>query len=48
MISVLDDGRIKSTKKAGLGSTLFEVFAPDWKLVSTSQGTLATLTAKYF
>jgi len=48
MISVLDDGRIKSTKKAGLGSTLFEVFAPDWKLMSTSQGTLATLTAKYF
>jgi len=48
VISVLDDGRIKSTKKAGLGSTLFEVFAPDWKLTSTSQGTLATLTAKYF
>jgi signal transduction histidine kinase len=47
IISVLDDGRIKSTKKPGLGSTLFEVFAPDWKLVSTSQGTLATLTAKY-
>ena len=48
VISVLDDGRIKSTKKAGLGSTLFEVFAPDWQLASTSQGTLATLTAKFF
>ena len=48
IVSVLDDGRIKSTKKPGLGSTLFEVFAPDWKLVSTSQGTLATLTAKYY
>ena len=48
IISVLDDGQIKSTKKPGLGSTLFEVFAPDWKLVSTSQGTLATLTAKYY
>lgn len=48
LISVLDDGRLKSTKKSGLGSTLFEVFAPDWKLTSTSQGTLATLTAKYY
>lgn len=48
LISVLDDGRLKSTKKSGLGSTLFEVFAPDWKLVSTSQGTLATLTAKFY
>ena len=48
IVSVLDDGRIKSTKKPGLGSTLFEVFAPDWKLVSTSQGTLATLTARYY
>jgi len=47
-ISVLDDGRLKSTKKSGLGSTLFEVFAPDWKLSATSQGTLATLTAKYY
>ena len=48
VISVLDDGRLKSTKKSGLGSTLFEVFAPDWKLVATPQGTLATLTAKYY
>ena len=48
LISVLDDGRLKSTKKSGLGSTLFEVFAPDWKLSATSQGTLATLTAKYY
>ena len=48
VISVLDDGKLKSTKKSGLGSTLFEVFAPDWKLVATSQGTLATLTAKYY
>jgi signal transduction histidine kinase len=48
VISVLDDGKLKSTKKSGLGSTLFEVFAPDWKLVATSHGTLATLTAKYY
>ena len=48
LISVLDDGRLKSTKKSGLGSTLFEVFAPDWKLSATSQGTLATLTATYY
>lgn len=48
LVSVLDDGKLKSTKKMGLGSTLFEVFAPDWKLESTSQGTRATLSAKFY
>jgi signal transduction histidine kinase len=48
LISVLDDGKLKSTKKTGLGSTLFEVFAPDWKLVSTPRGTLATLSARFY
>jgi signal transduction histidine kinase len=46
-IEVQDDGKLKSTKKQGLGSTLFEVFAPDWKLKSNKDGTLATMSTPF-
>jgi signal transduction histidine kinase len=46
-ISVQDDGKLKSTKKQGLGSTFFEVFAPDWKIGKNKDGTLATLTTPF-
>ena len=46
-IEVQDDGKLKSTKKRGLGTTFFEVFAPDWKLKSNENGTLATMTTPF-
>ena len=46
-IEVQDDGKLKSTKKHGLGTTLFEVFAPDWKLKSNENGTLATMSTPF-
>ncbi|CAB4832455.1 unannotated protein [freshwater metagenome] len=46
-IVVQDDGTLKSSKHKGLGSTLFEIFAPDWTLTTNEIGTLATLSAKY-
>jgi signal transduction histidine kinase len=46
-ISVQDDGKLKSTKKQGLGSTFFDVFAPDWKIGKNQVGTLATLTTPF-
>ena len=46
-IEVQDDGKLKSTKKPGLGTTLFEVFAPDWKLKSNENGTLATMSTAF-
>lgn len=46
-ISVQDDGLLKSSKHSGLGSTLFAVFAPDWRLATNAQGTLATLSTKF-
>lgn len=47
-MKIQDDGKFKSTKSQGLGSTLFEVFAPDWKLTTNEIGTLATLSAKFY
>jgi hypothetical protein len=44
---VHDYGKLKSTKKPGLGTTLFEVFAPDWKLKSNENGTLATMSTAF-
>ena len=46
-IEVQDDGKLKSTKKPGLGSTLFQVFAPDWKLKTNDDGTLATMSTPF-
>ncbi len=46
-IEVQDDGKLKSTKKPGLGSTLFQVFAPDWKLKTNDAGTLATMSTPF-
>ncbi len=46
-IEVQDDGKLKSTKKPGLGSTLFQVFAPDWKLQTNKDGTLATMSTPF-
>ena len=46
-IEVQDDGKLKSTKKQGLGSTLFQVFAPDWKLQTNKDGTLATMSTPF-
>ena len=46
-ISVQDNGTLKSSKHKGLGSTLFEVFAPDWVLATNPVGTLATMSAKF-
>jgi signal transduction histidine kinase len=46
-IEVQDDGKLKSTKKPGLGSTLFQVFAPDWKLKTNEAGTLATMSTPF-
>jgi hypothetical protein len=46
-ISVQDDGKLKSTKKQGLGTTFFDVFAPDWKIGKNQDGTLATLTTPF-
>ena len=46
-IKVQDDGKLKSTKKPGLGSTLFQVFAPDWKLQTNKDGTLATMSTPF-
>jgi glucose-6-phosphate-specific signal transduction histidine kinase len=46
-IEVQDDGKLKSTKKRGLGTTFFEVFAPDWKLKSNQNGTLATMSTTF-
>ena len=46
-IEVQDDGKLKSTKKRGLGTTFFEVFAPDWKLKSNQNGTLATMSTPF-
>lgn len=46
-IVVQDDGTLKASKHKGLGSTLFEIFAPDWTLTANEIGTLATLSAKY-
>jgi len=46
-IEVQDDGKLKSTKKRGLGTTFFEVFAPDWKLKTNENGTLATMSTPY-
>lgn len=46
-ITVQDDGKLKSTKKQGLGSMFFEVFAPDWKIGKNQDGTLATLTTPF-
>lgn len=46
-IEVQDDGKLKSTKKSGLGSTLFQVFAPDWKLQTNKDGTLATMSTPF-
>lgn len=46
-IEVQDDGKLKSTKKPGLGSTFFQVFAPDWKLQTNKDGTLATMSTPF-
>jgi signal transduction histidine kinase len=46
-IEVQDDGKLKSTKKRGLGTTFFEVFAPDWKLKTNQNGTLATMSTPF-
>ena len=46
-ISVQDDGKLKSTKKPGLGSMFIEVFAPDWKIGKNQDGTLATLSTPF-
>jgi signal transduction histidine kinase len=46
-IEVQDDGKLKSTKKPGLGSTLFEVFAPDWNIQTNQDGTLATMSTQF-
>jgi hypothetical protein len=46
-IEVQDDGKLKSTKKRGLGTTFFEVFAPDWKLKTNQNGTLATMSTTF-
>ena len=46
-IEVQDDGKLKSTKKRGLGTTFFEVFAPDWKLKTNQDGTLATMSTPF-
>jgi len=46
-IEVQDDGKLESTKKRGLGTTFFEVFAPDWKLKTNQNGTLATMSTPF-
>jgi signal transduction histidine kinase len=46
-IQIQDDGKLKSTRKPGLGSTFFQVFAPDWKLETNEVGTLATMSTPF-